>query len=472
MGFPTNGGRAGGALRPKDFGDPLKSLRFYGMLLVQNMRNEHFKKFRSTCALATNCAVVAAHARLNDAHRLWHKAAASYSDPEDFMTCMNACIQSLRNVTFALQSGKAAMPGFDEWYAGWQRKMKADPFLKWLHDARTRIVHQGDLKTHSVAVAQLIDGYLVPQSHEFTVDPLMPTAKIAAQLLATIPPGLRKHSYLRVERRWIADDLPSCELLDALATAHGTLSMLVNEAHGLLVLPNSGEAGQILPGSVLPQACPAQMAGPLPCMISTHETRSLCIQLDSGERLRISRTPFTPQVSSELVRERYGTPAGIAPSKCDAKHLRELVQFFFARATQMFLVDGYLIPTVFLVLPHGSVQMLILGPQDRTAKYFMWRSVADTVEQTRADAVFVIAESWMAPYDSQTPDRFPSDSPQRIEVVGADGISRYGEQVAFHSQIERKSGAVALRNLVDVFDKETSFFFEPVRQVWAKWPAP
>src|SRR6266702_1196668 len=38
----------------------------------------------------------------------------------------------------------------------WQDRMKEDPVLKWQHDARTQIVHRGDLAIKSPAVVRLL----------------------------------------------------------------------------------------------------------------------------------------------------------------------------------------------------------------------------------------------------------------------------------------------------------------------------
>ena len=52
------------------------------------------------------CPVPSAHRRLMDCHVHWHAAADAYMEPESFRLNLNALIQSLRNVTFLLQSQK------------------------------------------------------------------------------------------------------------------------------------------------------------------------------------------------------------------------------------------------------------------------------------------------------------------------------------------------------------------------------
>lgn len=88
------------------------------------------------------CNVVQSHKRILEAHRLWHQAFNCYFDPEGFRTNINATIQALRNVTFALQNEKHKIPDFGTWYAEWQTRLKDDPMMRWLCDARTEIVHK------------------------------------------------------------------------------------------------------------------------------------------------------------------------------------------------------------------------------------------------------------------------------------------------------------------------------------------
>src|SRR5947207_8464481 len=102
------------------------------------------------------CPVPATHRRLHDGHQNWHETCIKYSDPEGFRIALNATIQTLRNVTWILQSELKHSAGFDAWYATWQDKMKNDKRMRWLVEARNKLVKQGDLQTHSLAKAMLM----------------------------------------------------------------------------------------------------------------------------------------------------------------------------------------------------------------------------------------------------------------------------------------------------------------------------
>src|SRR5262249_42462206 len=150
------------------------------------------------------CPIPNTHRRLEEAHRLWHRGAQGYEDPDEFRTQLNALIQALRNVTFVLQKEHGAIPNFAAWYEPWQEILKQDGVLRWLVQARNFIVKQGDLETHSPATAWIQASWDIPQTVTFEVPPLVPTLAIAAKILVEqdIPDDVRDQGILTVERRW------------------------------------------------------------------------------------------------------------------------------------------------------------------------------------------------------------------------------------------------------------------------------
>ncbi len=136
------------------------------------------------------CPLAQAHRRLEDAHRLWHQTADLYSDPDGFRVNLNATIQTLRNVTFALQKQKAVIPSFEAWYQPWQRRMREDPLLRWLVDARNRIVKEEDLVTQSVARIRIVDRYTEVAFVDREVPPLTTLEAAAGPARGVHPAGL------------------------------------------------------------------------------------------------------------------------------------------------------------------------------------------------------------------------------------------------------------------------------------------
>lgn len=146
-----------------------------------------------------------------------------YQDPDEFRTQVNACIQALRNSTFVLQSEKDRIDDFEAWYEPWREVMKADPVMHWLHDARTKVVHRGDLETESRLRVRLIATYddataelesgLPDPNLEMELEPLASMAEALEKVSRlSIPERVLKQATLSVERRWLTENClaPNC----------------------------------------------------------------------------------------------------------------------------------------------------------------------------------------------------------------------------------------------------------------------
>lgn len=182
------------------------------------------------------CVVARSHARLNQAHLLWHEALDAYTDPDVFVTKLNALVQALRSVTFVLQKQLRRTDGFEDWYAGWQQQMRADGLMSWLVQARNEIEKQGDLAAHSIARVHIAGDWLPGPVTEMAVDPTTSAVDIARRLLLVggLPDRVRREGVLVVERRWTVEELEGHELLDALAYCFSVLAAIVADAHKLV----------------------------------------------------------------------------------------------------------------------------------------------------------------------------------------------------------------------------------------------
>ncbi|MDP9154882.1 MAG: hypothetical protein M3O74_11610 [Pseudomonadota bacterium] len=179
------------------------------------------------------CLLSAVDRRLEDVHRYWHEAERGYFDPDDFRVAIQTAIQTLRTVTFIVQSNKRFFSNFDPWYNSWQEKLRADPLMRWMVDARNKIEKQGDLETHSFVRAEIMASY-------YDEGPRMEVPaelfQNPSQLISSIPnEALRNHvfkdGFLRIQRRWVENSLPDHELLDAVGIAYGRIAELVADAH-------------------------------------------------------------------------------------------------------------------------------------------------------------------------------------------------------------------------------------------------
>ena len=101
----------------------------------------------------------------------------TYHNPVSFLAQVDALIQALRNFTWTIQANKANVKDFEAWYEPWQQRMKKQPYLRWLNDARVDIVHKDTLTAKSRATLELNSDY----AQKFTTkyfDVMMPTEEI------------------------------------------------------------------------------------------------------------------------------------------------------------------------------------------------------------------------------------------------------------------------------------------------------
>jgi hypothetical protein len=169
------------------------------------------------------CPLPKTHRRLVEAHVLWHQSLEQYHQPDLFQANLNATIQALRNITFILQSEKHSFTQFDVWYKSWQERIKPDPVLRWLKEARNTVVKQGELETSSIAVVKLVtwkDDVLLETSIPPDTPPSLILANIPLLELVSnthLPSGDLKHAAIIIERRWSVTELGGREILGALA---------------------------------------------------------------------------------------------------------------------------------------------------------------------------------------------------------------------------------------------------------------
>lgn len=406
---------------------------------------------------SSRCPTPLAHKTLRDAHLLWLQAERAYDDPESFRTYLNSCVQILRNVTWHLQKNKSNIPNFDKWYSQWQAKMKSDPILLWLKNARNRVVKQGDLEAKSTAKVSIVAGYLKPPYVEFEVPPMTSVEAIAEMtVVKNVPPHVRENGFMGIERRWVSSDLPDHELLDALAHAYDVLSALVDDAHSQA-------------GFSAHETCSGHMTGPLPCMIARPEGHTAWCKLSTGEFYEFA-TIAKPIQSDDIekLRSRYGKIFTLDDDLLKTKNFRKLCIHLFENAKHLFLIDGFHVSICILLLPDGHILPIPINTEDRAEKYLMWQHLAKRVEMVGANRILAIGEAWHSPFDREHPKVFAADSPDRSEVLFLCAASSAGEEISMFSDIIRQSGSLRLGQTQEMTGAMFEFL-EPIRHIWIKW---
>jgi len=401
--------------------------------------------------------------RLHEAHRHWHTAQENYFDPEEFRIAMQACIQTLRTVTFMLQASKRSLEGFDEWYVPQQETMRADSILRWLIEARNHIEKVGDLATYSQMTAKVIASYR-DQLEVTTVEgDLFDNVKA---LLDKVPPcylvgQVFEHGALRVERRWVANSLPEHELLSALAHAYTALSRVIADAcrHWSLT---PWQAPQIHDDSTEESAgeCPS-------CMSDRPEIVEALVSLKDGTPLSIVRkTVKFNEDDKDALRERYGPfeRPTVPPS-----NLEQHAKVLFEQARRVMKKDKHHVSLAFLFKENRPVHMMQLEYSDRSAKYLLMRDVAEIVKQKKADAIIHIGEAWTAQVDAASHVRYASEAPNRRECLILMGCTK-DKGIVMQAEITRIDDRIKLEKTVESMGAPPEMF-SPVLKVWGEQEA-
>jgi hypothetical protein len=411
------------------------------------------------------CPLAAVDQRLDDAHRIWHRADLTYFDPEEFRINAQHLIQTLRTVSFVLQNHKRDIPDFDTWYAAWQDRLRSDLLMRWLVEARNKIEKQGDLESKSYVRAEVIASYFDEG----------PRIEIEAQLFQGPKDLLRgipkralqrqvlRHGALRIERRWVENSLPEHELLEALAIAFAKLRELVADAHRQMGLPEpktiEHETGRKIDVK--------ELEGRLPCMIAHSESRDLVLSLRTGKQLAFKReSKLLDHKSAKEVAERYGKDIGLL-SPPDFESVPELANWYFEQARHVFMKDGYHQWITFFLKGTKIVWLAATPTADRQEKYLMMRHLANEARRRSADGVMMINEVWIAQANSLAPFQYPNEIPNRMEALSLSIAAKDGTFFQLSAMITREGQRVYLGETMKQ-DTGTPYLYAPFYEVWGR----
>ena len=428
-------------------------------------------------------------------HRFWHECAEGYQDPEEFRSKLNACIQAARNLTFAIQKERDLIPGFDEWYPGWQERMKSDPVMKWLHEARRYIVHEGDLATESRATLWLQIDYAdagrevaagLPQpfkkesgenSPKLQANPLLTLEQILNQIDDLhLPSRIREESTLTVERRWVDSNLPDMELLDALAHVYGVLSQLIWDAHDRAGINH--ELFVNVDGDAVPIPELEAAGGRLPCMVTTRALRSVSLHLTDASPATGGKiwSYKHDDAGAEKAAKKYKLKT---PVKAAAEPVSpiDLLPMYIENATAIARSGeehGWFIFFFRGIVPLWPPQALIA--RDASDKRDLAQNVAEIVATNHIDGIIEVGEVWQAPITPDPEGAFvrPAVHPERTEAITIWAETAAGQKASVHIPVTRRrfrSPIVGDPIEVDM-ESAKNFFLEPVRRVWKSWQSP
>lgn len=404
----------------------------------------------------SKCPIPITHRRLEHAHRLWHQALRSYDDAEGFHTNLNALIEALRSVTFMLQSEKSEIPNFDSWYEGWQQSMKGDTVMAWLRDARTTVVHKGDLVTASTALAT-VHTNLSLATAAVVVPSAIPTTIVCEMLANSLPePFSSQPEYLvlSVERRWCVAELPDRELLDALAHAYELLIKIVREAHE--------RSGQRLEDELQDTTHSSGLEGRPTCMIVTTEARTVRISLADRRVLSPSLTVEPVSLEeAEVASRRYGFKERVAPPEDPFAFAERLVMI----AKGVLKKDKNHVRLVWLKTPSGWT-LQGMQAQDRVEKYVLMRRLAEEIQRVGATALVEISEMWVSSVEEYRAGRMPENARDRGEALVVSAAKSDGAFRTYRTPFSRSILGNIRFEETTVFDESFPTYMTPVCEAW------
>lgn len=345
-----------------------------------------------------------AYNRLDEAHRAWHNALTGYHQIDDFRAGINTAIQALRNLTFALQKQKDSLSNFDNWYAGWREKMKNDPILKELHEARNVIVKQEDLKLHSVAKART-KGWVDFEKVVFTFDPMGNSYDVAKGFYDTyarhlpVAEEVRKRLVFEFERGWVYEKLPKYELLEAIAQAYHFFYEMLEDASLKFSLPLREKL-------TTGEYCPSEFndLNKLKCMIITPQDRCLTFSFKDGTVLKKMRTEpiFRNDNDFKEVQERYGDEwksketlsllGDVFPKEYPFNQMKLFTQVAIGNLKK----DKHLIPISFIFKENEKIPPIIIPHpfRNQEEKIMIMDKVAGEIIKNNGKFVLNLAEAW------------------------------------------------------------------------------
>ncbi len=395
--------------------------------------------------------------RLHDAREHWDLAREKYFEPELFRMNVNACIQSLRSVTFLLQKNKSYIDGFEEWYSNWQLKMKADPKLKWLVDARNKIVKEGDLNLQSFLKASVVGSYLDHEVPKFRVELkpglLLPHIHKAVKDCG-LPPEMLADSYVKMERKWVEKEHPDTELLELLTHCWIFLLKLLMDSPSV-----DAETRQSA----------SQLEGPPPCMLSGLDSLKSYYKytpksLVSADIVQSSRAV---KFNSKVVDRYKDSP--LFTQKKEIQDFNQLCDLFFEQAKYVLSKDGYHVFLVVFLSDNVPIQFTELQPADQADKYRLMREVAETARKIHANGVLTISEAWTATQSIGEPLKAARHHKNRGEAIILAAATKRGEKRVLKAAFEKRG---FIDKKVHIYpteeeDLDTANILEPVRNMWA-----
>lgn len=198
-------------------------------------------KFCCLNSYESECPIFETHDKFVESWYFLCSLADSYHDAKLFRWYLNAFIQSLRNVTFMLQSEQSKIPNFDSWYAEKQELMRNDGLLVNFREGRNKVVKQQMLKTKSKACMGLFRGHQIKLGMDgIELNPFTDTVQLLEFAKSKFIPAILDNAHssigeqLGIKRTWVVEEIGDGEIVGLCYKAWKRIGKIVEEAHNVL----------------------------------------------------------------------------------------------------------------------------------------------------------------------------------------------------------------------------------------------
>ena len=399
--------------------------------------------------------------RLKESAKFWYQCADEYHSLDDFLSSLNALVQSLRNITFILQSNKNLIPNFEDWYSKQVNALESDEPLKKLNDARVEVVHRGDLKLKSYAIMSLVNWENKPLL-QWKIDPLEDINKVS---LPPIPDEIRdllskkyREPLVCVERKWIVESLSDFEVLQTLSYCYRKLRTVVVDAYiqsGISILES--EIEKIEKDNYL-------LLGEIP------EDKRIAYFNLQYEKINLKKKKFkTTAESIEKAKNRYGLPK----FKKIKKHLQRKdplldFEYYLESAKIILKKDGNHIPIAFLYSGDKNLEILPIPSNNRTELYAQIRNLAKKIKMNKnATGIVIINEMWISnAEDCLGKGIFPENDSKSEELLSIVAIRKDGFAKIAMETFNRHKGVINFDKSLEGISMESFYALKPILEAW------
>lgn len=398
--------------------------------------------------------------RLRESVKFWYQCSTEYHDIDEFISTLNALIQSLRHLTFILQSNKDLIPDFENWYKAKQQELKDNKLMQWLNSARVEIVHKKDLELKSYAKFSILNWKNFP-IFERKINPLTKNEDIKLPVPIEIERAtfhkVFREPLIKIERKWIADSLPQLEILTALAKCYGVLKELVIDTYHQAKIDNPKEKVKDL-----------EKDDYLKRQEAPETNRIHYIDFKNGKPLKARKERFDiPEGTAEEAEKRYGKVEEVDRSKIkDISDPFEYIDYCLEQAKLILKVDKDHAPMLFYFYKDQAPTITLVPTKDKTEQYLLARNIANDIKEKRLTGILFISEMWQSSLENFSKGLLPPDDPKRTELISITTVRNDGYYRATFMPFIRIDNSIIFEEVTIDEDKTKAFWLQTIFDAW------